>query len=63
MRTRHATLLVKNIMSRFVQAQEAVDLEPWAGGQVGPDCKLSAARMWYDKHDYYMHVIFLISLD
>ena len=45
-----------------MQAQEAVDLEPWAGGQVGPDRKLSA-KMWYDKHDYYVHIMFLISLD
>ena len=37
-----------------MQAQEAVDLEPWAGGQVGPDCRLSA-RMWYDKYDYHSH--------
>ena len=31
-----------------VQAKEAMDLEPWAGGQVGPDCKLSS-RMLYGR--------------
>ena len=31
-----------------VQAKEAMDLEPWAGDQVGPDCKLSS-RMLYGR--------------
>ena len=41
----------------LLQAKEAMDLEPWAGGQIGPDRKL-LTRMLYDRLcDDHTHVL------